>query len=197
MRTKRLQHLIQYSVISWFSLLVLCIFAIKSLELTTDRVQFSVPSSSPPWHVSAAVSAYLCYHRLYLRCLHLWQSAMWTTARYRTGTATDYDNQLLFQKSFNLIRRILNIYNSSWNTNWEYGELFQRSHYIKIIICNCSLQCSCTVHWPGGVLVGGCLIVLWGHGLYLMVWWLIAAITWLRSSHSNKFIELLALGGWL
>ena len=40
MRTKRLQHLIQYSVISWFSLLVLCIFAIKSLELTTDRVQF-------------------------------------------------------------------------------------------------------------------------------------------------------------
>ena len=101
------------------------------------------------------------------------------------------------KKSFNLIRRILNIYNSSWNTNWEYGELFQRSHYIKIIICNCSLQCSCTVHWPGGVLVGGCLIVLWGQGLYLMVWWLIAAITWLRSSHSNKFIELLALGGWL
>ena len=126
-------------LVYWF-----CVFAIKSLELTTDRVQFSVPSSSPPWHVSAAVSAYLCYHRLYLSCLHLWQSAMWTTARYRTATATDYDNQLLFQKSFNLIRRILNIYNSSWNTNWEYGELIQRSLYFKIIICNCSFQCNCT-----------------------------------------------------
>ena len=48
------------------------------------------------------------------------------------------------KKSFNLIRRILNIYNSSWNTNWEYGELFQRSLYFKIIICNCSFQCNCT-----------------------------------------------------
>ena len=159
--------LIQYSVISWFGLLVLCICNQISW---TDNGQSAVPSSSPPWHVSAAVSAYLCYHRLYLSCLHLWQSAMWTTARYRTATATDYDNQLLFQKSFNLIRRILNIYNSSWNTNWEYGELFQRSLYFKIIICNCSFQCSCTVHWPGGVLVGGCLIVWWWHGRDC-IWW--------------------------
>ena len=158
--------LIQYSVISWFGLLVLCIFAIKSLELTTDRVQFSVPSSSPPWHVSAAVSAYLCYHRLYLSCLHLWQSAMWTTARYRTGTATDYDNQLLFQKSFNLIRRILNIYNSSWNTNWEYGELIQRSLYFKIIICYCSFQCNCT-----GLVVCWLVDVLLCYEGMDCIWW--------------------------
>ena len=176
-------------LVYWF-----CVFAIKSLELTTDRVQF------PHHH----------HHDMYLQ---LYQHISVITAcispacicgNLQCGLLHDTGLPLLqiittnyYSKSFNLLRRILNKYNSSWNTNWEYGELFQRSLYFKIIICNCSLQCSCTVHWPGGVLDGGCLIVLWGQGLYLMVWWLIAAITWLRSSHSNKFIELLALGGWL
>ena len=149
--------LIQYSVISWFGLLVLW-----------QRTECS--SVFPHHH----------HHDMYLQ---LYQrisvittciSVACICGNLQCGLLHDTGLALLqimttnyySKKSFNLIRRILHIYNSSWNTNWEYGELFQRSHYIKIIICNCSLQCSCTVHWPGGVLVGGCLIVWWGQGLY-------------------------------